>query len=84
MIDWTIEVYKENINPKVIKEYERYVELGFIRVYNPIDEYKSEDAAPMWETIKLTEQELLRRISKAKKIESEMKRMKQMGKEIDF
>jgi hypothetical protein len=85
MIDWTIEVYGENINPKVIKEYERYVELGIIRVYNPIDEYKSEeDAAPVWETIKLTEQELLRRISKAKKIASEMKRMKREGIEIDF
>lgn len=82
MTDWTKEVYEENISPKIIKEYEQYVEQGFIKVYNPIDEYKSEEVkAPVWTTIKLTEQELLRRISKAKEMQSEMKNK---GNEIEF
>lgn len=83
MADWIEEVYEENINPTIIKEYERYIEQGLIRVYNPIDEYKSEEEIPMWTIFKLTEQELLRRIAAAKKIQSEMQN-KGKGREIDF
>lgn len=83
MADWIREIYEENINPKIIEEYEKYIELGLIRVYNPIDEYKSEEEIPMWTTFKLTEQELLRRIAAAKKMQSEMQNRDE-GKEIDF
>jgi len=83
MADWIKEVYEENINPEVIKEYERYIGLGLIRAYNPIDEHKSEEEIPVWTFFKLTEQELLRRIAAAKKIQSEMQN-RDKGKEIDF
>lgn len=61
------EIYKEDISPKVIEEYKQCIKDGFIKIYNPLEVYGSEDDPdPDWEIIELTEEDLLERIAKAK------------------
>lgn len=82
---WTVETYKKGVSPDVIKEYERYIKQGLIKVYNPIDEYKSEeDQDPVWETVELREEDLLIRIAKAKKREKESFQLRKKSMLIEF
>lgn len=79
------EIYKENISPKVIEEYEQYIKDGLIKVYNPIDEDGSENVlTPVWEIVELTEEELLERIAEAKERAERLFRGVSKAPTIDF